>query len=265
MSDGDDEPPPSPPADLRRAISHAGRLERHHPALRRDALLCEGSGDSFHDAASAEGVENPVIAVTDADDRGCSAYSSAERGARCTAPSPPSTPSSDWADTLETVFVEWARICRACAQRNKKKYHRNRRMQQFIMVPIIILSNFTGSAGVTSRINEMTQYGLAAIMLIVSVLTSVEQFYQFSHKAEEHKALAERFNKLAQDIDIELSKPSSTRADVNKFVLDTMQAYRELVVENQMTNPIDETIHELHEVARDAMANRRPPSSSLSR
>jgi len=140
-----------------------------------------------------------------------------------------------WTPYLEKYFADTGEraICLSVLHQNSEAVYSRRR--NFISLPAIVLSGVIGFGSVGSTTMFQGQTELASIILgimslFVSMLQSVESFFQWSKRAENHRLSGISYAKLHRFIAVEMRLPQKERiraTDFLKMVKDTYDRLQE--------------------------------------
>lgn len=99
--------------------------------------------------------------------------------------------------------------------RSEKRYSY---LNNYLAIPSIILSTLAG-VGTTAFGNDKNiNYIMGAISIIVSILATLNSYFMFSKRAENHRITSIQYSKLYLLISIELSLPRNKRMIVKTFM-----------------------------------------------
>lgn len=150
--------------------------------------------------------------------------------------SPPTEGSSDvessiqqgceWTPEIELLVYRWGQKAVGLRNIHTAAADRTNLYHQMLGIPAILLSAAGSAAAFTSvgsgpragdSINPVSLV-LGIIGIMVSGLTGVQNFLRFAQRSERHKHFAHKFSALYREIDAELTKPRSKRANAYEFV-----------------------------------------------
>ena len=131
------------------------------------------------------------------------------------------TPSIEWNDAIETLIKEQGEKALSynwLHSRCEKKFsHAN----NYIALPVIIFSTISGSASIASNQFGDSKYipiGIGALSIIVGILSTINSYFSWAKRAENHRISALNYSKLYLFISIELSLPREKRMNPRDFI-----------------------------------------------
>jgi hypothetical protein len=127
----------------------------------------------------------------------------------------------EWNDAIETLIKEQGEKALAynwLHTRCEKKFsHAN----NFIAIPVIIFSTLSGSASIASNQfgdNKYIPLGIGALSIFVGILSTINSYFSWAKRAENHRISALNYSKLYLFISIELSLPREKRMNPRDFI-----------------------------------------------
>lgn len=140
-----------------------------------------------------------------------------------------------WSEPLETLIAQEGEKCRGLAWIHQKSETFYSKRNNFIAIPVIVLSTLSGTASVgsSSLFQGETQISSIVIGLVsigVGILNTISSYFAFSRKAESHRIAYLSYSKLFQIVSVEMSLPRSEREDPEsllKKIRDTMERLAE--------------------------------------
>lgn len=127
----------------------------------------------------------------------------------------------EWNDAIETLIKEQGEKALAynwLHTRCEKKYsHAN----NYIALPCICLATFSGSASIASNQFGDSKYiplGIGALSILVGILSTINSYFSWAKRAENHRISALNYSKLYLFISIELSLPREKRMHPRDFI-----------------------------------------------
>lgn len=142
-----------------------------------------------------------------------------------------------WSPTLEDYFVNIGERCYCYGYLHKKAEGVFSFRKNFISLPVIILSTIAGTLSIGGGSIFPTEYeqggniGIGMISLFVGILNTVESYFGWGKRTENHRLSSIQYNKLFRFISIELSLPINERmgcSDLLKFVRETYERLQEV-------------------------------------
>ena len=129
--------------------------------------------------------------------------------------------SIEWNEAIETLIKEQGEKALAYTwlhTRCEKKYsHYN----NYIALPVICLSTASGSASIASNQFGDSKYislGIGALSILVGILSTINSYFSWAKRAENHRISALNYSKLYLFISIELSLPRDKRMNPRDFI-----------------------------------------------
>jgi hypothetical protein len=127
----------------------------------------------------------------------------------------------EWNDAIETLIKEQGEKALAynwLHTRCEKKFsHAN----NYIAIPVIIFSTLSGSASIASNQfgdNKYIPLGIGALSIFVGILSTINSYFSWAKRAENHRISALNYSKLYLFISIELSLPREKRMNPRDFI-----------------------------------------------
>lgn len=146
-----------------------------------------------------------------------------------------------WSSQLELLVAQEAERCRGLAWLNQRAESFYSEKNNWISIPVIVLSTLAGTASVgsTTLFPDDTKLGsivIGCISLGVGILQSINSFYAYSKKAESHRVAYLHYNKLFNHIAVELSLPREDRASPDQ-ILHELRSNMERLAETTPSPP----------------------------
>jgi hypothetical protein len=128
-----------------------------------------------------------------------------------------------WSSQLETLIASEAERARGLAWIHLRAEQIFSTRNNYIQIPVIVLSTLAGTASVgsSSLFPDDTKLGSIIIGLVsitCGILNTIQSYFSFARKAESHKGAYLAYSKLFQDISIELSLPRNERVSPNQLL-----------------------------------------------
>ena len=130
-------------------------------------------------------------------------------------------PSIEWNDAIEILIKEQGEKALSynwLHTRCEKKYSN---ANNYIALPVIIFSTISGSASIASNQFGDSMYipiGIGALSIIVGILSTINSYFSWAKRAENHRISALNYSKLYLFISIELSLPREKRMNPRDFI-----------------------------------------------
>lgn len=146
-----------------------------------------------------------------------------------------------WSEPLELLIAQEGEKCRGLAWIHQRAETFYSIRNNWIAIPVIILSTLSGTASVgsSSLFSGETQISSIVIGLVsigVGILNTISSYFAFSRKAEAHRIAHLNYNKLFQTISVEMSLPRSERAEP-EHLLAQIRSTMERLAETTPTPP----------------------------
>jgi hypothetical protein len=137
-----------------------------------------------------------------------------------------------WTTELEAFFASSAEKAHCLSVLHKQGEAWYSRLRNFIDLPVIIGSGLIGflNAGSTSMFSDpkMSSIALGVGSLVVSILQTVNTYFNWSRRAEGHRISAIQYSKLYRFLTIELSLPRQERVSPTALLKQTRDTYDRL-------------------------------------
>jgi hypothetical protein len=127
----------------------------------------------------------------------------------------------EWNDAIETLIKEQGEKALAynwLHTRCEKKYSH---LNNYIAIPCIVMSTISGSASIASNQfgdNMYIPLGIGAFSILVGILSTINSYFSWAKRAENHRISALNYSKLYLFISIELSLPRDKRMNPRDFI-----------------------------------------------
>jgi hypothetical protein len=123
-----------------------------------------------------------------------------------------------WSHALETLIAQEGEKCRGLSWINQRAEVFYSKKNNWIAIPVIILSTLSGTASVgsSSLFSGETQISSIVIGLVsigVGILNTISSYFAFSRKAEAHRIAHLHYNKLYELIALEMSLERAERME----------------------------------------------------
>jgi|APCry1669189034_1035192.scaffolds.fasta_scaffold88387_1 hypothetical protein len=122
----------------------------------------------------------------------------------------------EWNDALEKLLCEEAEKCMGMAWMHNKSeiYFSNK--NNWLQIPIIIISTITGAASVGSSSlfpgnEQIASVALGGASIIVSILGLINSYFSFGKRAEGHRLSDVTFRQMHRLVNVEMSLPRHQR------------------------------------------------------
>ena len=156
------------------------------------------------------------------------------------------TTNIDWTERLEKYFCDLGEKSLCFAYLHKKCETRYSKKATHIDLPVIVLSTLAGSLSIGASSlfpeNEQTaNMGIGVLSLFVGVLNTINSYFSFGRRAENHKLCFIQFGKLHRFIQIEMGLPREQRIIPRDLLKIVREQYERL---NEIAPLIDKDIIE---------------------
>lgn len=140
----------------------------------------------------------------------------------------------NWSSQLEDIVAQEGEKCRGLAWIHQHAETNNSSKNNYIQIPVIVLSTLCGTASVgSSSLFAGSSYAPTIIGLVsigVGVLNTLGNFFNYAKKSEAHRIAYLHYSKLFTQINVELALPRAERTSpqlVLKNLRDTMERLAE--------------------------------------
>lgn len=127
----------------------------------------------------------------------------------------------EWNPAIETLIKEIGEKALAYQwlhNRSEKKYSR---LNNYLALPTICISTIAGSASMASSQFgdfKISSLGIGALSIIVGIISTINSYFAFAKRAENHRISALNYSKLYLFVSIELSLPREKRMRPKDFI-----------------------------------------------
>jgi hypothetical protein len=132
-----------------------------------------------------------------------------------------SLPEIEWNDAIENLIKEQGEKALAYNWLHTRCEKRYSRLNNYISLPTIGLSTLAGSASIASNQFGDSKYiplGIGALSIIVGIISTINSYFSWAKRAENHRISALNYSKLYLFISIELSLPREKRMNPRDFI-----------------------------------------------
>ena len=132
-----------------------------------------------------------------------------------------------WTDELEVLVADWTDRAQCYRWMHDKSSQDLARFNQYMMIPVIILSTLSGTAnfGLDTIFPDPTSYnkkiatlGIGSISIITGIISTLANFFRYAQLSESHSVAAISWAKFARLITIELALHPNERTDAFAFL-----------------------------------------------
>jgi len=127
----------------------------------------------------------------------------------------------EWNDAIETLIKEQGEKALAYNWLHTRCEKKFSYANNYIALPVICLSTLSGSASIASNQLGDSKYiplGIGALSILVGILSTINSYFSWAKRAENHRISALNYSKLYLFISIELSLPREKRMNPRDFI-----------------------------------------------
>lgn len=143
-----------------------------------------------------------------------------------------------WTHQLENHLSSTGEKAHCLAWCHKKAEEKYSRLRTFIDLPVIALSSICGflQVGAETMFSDpkASSIGLGTLSLFTALLASIQTYFKFSARAENHRLVAIQWSRLYRFLNLEMALPRDERKDPGQMVRDV----KELVDRLQEISPL---------------------------
>ena len=139
-----------------------------------------------------------------------------------------------WNPQLEKVLAQEAERCLCYSVLHRLCEQRYSKLNNFIALPVIVLSTLAGTASVGSSAlfgdSPVSALAIGGVSITVGVLNTLGSYFGWARRAEGHKSSYVHYGKLHRFLMIELSLPPDQRmsaSDLLKTMRDQVRSARD--------------------------------------
>ena len=146
-----------------------------------------------------------------------------------------------WSDQLESLIGAEAERCRGYAWINQRCEQMYNRKNNWIAIPVIVLSTLSGTASIGSSTlfgdeTMASSVSIGLVSIVVGILNTISSFYAFARKAEAHRIAYLNYSKLFSTVAVELALPRQERSGPEE-ILKNLRATMERLAETTPSAP----------------------------
>lgn len=146
-----------------------------------------------------------------------------------------------WSNQLEHLIAAEGEKARGLSWLHQKCEGLYNFKNNFIAIPVIVLSTLAGTASVgsTSLFPDDTKLGsilIGCVSIGVGILNTISSYFNFSKKAEAHRIAYLMYNKLFTTVAVELALPRQERAQPEQ-ILSQLRSTMERLAETTPSPP----------------------------
>jgi hypothetical protein len=127
----------------------------------------------------------------------------------------------EWNDAIETLIKEQGEKALAYNWLHTRCEKKFSNANNYIAIPCIIMSTLSGSASIASNQfgdDKFISLGIGAFSILVGILSTINSYFSWAKRAENHRISALNYSKLYLFISIELSLPRDKRMNPRDFI-----------------------------------------------
>ena len=127
----------------------------------------------------------------------------------------------EWNDAIETLIKEQGEKALSYNWLHTRCEKKFSNANNYIAIPCIIMSTLSGSASIASNQlgdDKFISLGIGAFSILVGILSTINSYFSWAKRAENHRISALNYSKLYLFISIELSLPRDKRMNPRDFI-----------------------------------------------
>jgi hypothetical protein len=127
----------------------------------------------------------------------------------------------EWNDAIEILIKEQGEKALAYNWLHTRCEKKFSHLNNYIAIPCIVMSTISGSASIASNQFGDSMYiplGIGAFSILVGILSTINSYFSWAKRAENHRISALNYSKLYLFISIELSLPREKRMNPRDFI-----------------------------------------------
>jgi hypothetical protein len=146
-----------------------------------------------------------------------------------------------WTSQLEEHFASTGEKAHCLAWCHKKAEEKYSRLRTFIDLPVIALSSICGflQVGAETMFSDTkgSAIGLGTLSLFTALLASIQTYFKFSARAENHRLVAIQWSKLYRFLSLEMSLPREERKEPGQLIRDVKDSVDRLQEISPLISP----------------------------
>jgi hypothetical protein len=158
-----------------------------------------------------------------------------------------------WNEALEQVVKKEAEQAEVLYWLHNKAAGWAQVRNDAIQIPVIILSTVTGFFSATTDL--VPPLALGGVSICVGILGTLNSYFKFSQRSENHRMISLLYLGLYKTIEIELALPINQRTDAATLLKDMRQSMKQI---GEQSPPIPETIIKLFKSSFKEQTTSRP-------
>jgi hypothetical protein len=129
-----------------------------------------------------------------------------------------------WSVQLEDLIAHEGEKCRGLAWIHQHAEQEAGKKNNYIMLPVIVLSTLSGTASVGSSAlfgaenNGISSIVIGLVSISVGILNTVNSYFAFAKKSEAHRIAYLHYSKLFTWVSVELSLPRTERMNAEEML-----------------------------------------------
>lgn len=145
-----------------------------------------------------------------------------------------------WSNQLEDLIAQEGEKCRGLAWIHQHAEQEAGRKNNYIMLPVIVLSTLSGTASVGSTAlfgdTNISSIVIGLVSISVGILNTVNSYFAYAKKSEAHRIAYLHYSKLFTWVSVELSLPRNERMNAEEM-LKQLRAEMERLAETTPSPP----------------------------
>jgi hypothetical protein len=123
-----------------------------------------------------------------------------------------------WTEAIETLVKSLGEKALSMSWLHNRAEKRFAYFNNFLAIPSIIISTITGAGTIAFGSVGDVSYIMGALSIVVSILSTLNSYFAFAKRAEQHRLTAVNYSKLYLQVSIEMSLPRLKRMNVKSFL-----------------------------------------------
>jgi hypothetical protein len=123
-----------------------------------------------------------------------------------------------WTDAIESLVKSLGEKALSMSWLHNRAEKRFTGLNNAMAIPSIIISTITGAGTIAFGSQGDISYIMGAFSIVVSILSTLNSFFAWAKRSEQHRLTAVNYSKLYLQISIELALPRSKRMNVKSFL-----------------------------------------------
>lgn len=127
-----------------------------------------------------------------------------------------------WSNQLEDLIAQEGEKCRGLAWIHQHAEQEAGKKNNYIMLPVIVLSTLSGTASVGSTAlfgeNSYSSIVIGLVSISVGILNTINSYFAYAKKSEAHRIAYLHYSKLFTWVSVELSLPRNERMNAEEML-----------------------------------------------